>query len=113
MVAAFREWVDIESDSDEVVEHMKEAVLAIVHLHTKMKHTVKIKSKKMVLKCISNFEECELEFDVAFTLHKQLSCFSHTLQLVVWKIDSVQSLKVVKKVNKSVKATKKLIAFSG
>ena len=70
---------------------------------------------------ISNFEECELEFDVAFTLHKRLSCLSHTLQLVIRKFDRVQSLKralasahkLVNKVNKSVKATEKLIALSG
>ena len=28
MVAAFREWVDIESDSEEVVENVEEAALA-------------------------------------------------------------------------------------
>ena len=49
------------------------------------------------------------------------TCFSHTLHLVVWKFDSVRSLKcalasahrLVKKVNMSVKVTEKLIALSG
>ena len=74
-----------------------------------------------VLSEITNFEQCELDFDVTFTLYKRISCFSHTLQLVVRKFDSVRSLKralasahrLVKKANKSVKAIEKLIALLG
>ena len=127
MVAAFREWVDMEADPEDVGEDTEETAVASTSsspLHeeeTMSEDGEEQENGADVLGDISNFEECELEFDVAFTLHKRISCFAHVFQLVVRKFDSVRSLKrvlasahrLVKKVNKSVKATEKLIALSG
>ena len=74
--------------------------------------------------------ECEAdEYDVKesnheFAFHgfiKRLSCFARTLQLVVHKFNEVKSLKkvlasahaLVKKVNKSSKATERLVSLCG
>ena len=62
-----------------------------------------------------------MEHEIAFSLHKRLSCFSHTLQLVVSKFDTLVSPKhclqsasrLVKKFAKSVSATEKLISLAG
>ena len=61
------------------------------------------------------FEERETDFDLAFSYesYKRLSCFPHTLQLVVSKFnecracneDISKSKKSVPRVNKSIKAT--------
>ena len=68
------------------------------------------------------FETNEIDHEIIFgPVFKRLSCFSHTLQLVIHRISEVKSFKkvlgaahqVVKKVNKSTKATEKLIALSG
>ena len=69
------------------------------------------------------------EFDVKESNHKfafhgfikRLSCFAHTLQLVVHKFKEVKSLKkvlasahaLVKKVNKLSKATERLVSLCG
>jgi len=58
---------------------------------------------------------------MAFSLHKRLSCFNHTLQLVVNKFDTLSSPKqvlrsahaLVRKFNKSGKATEKLVNLCG
>lgn len=76
MVAAFREWVDLEPDSEDVGEDIEEATLASVPsspLHedeTLSEEGEEQENGAEVLGDISNFEQCELEFDVAFTLHK-------------------------------------------
>ncbi len=70
---------------------------------------------------IDEFDQKELEQDAAFILHKRLSCFSHSLQLVVRKFDTVRAPKralsiahkLVSKVCKSVRATEKLVSLSG
>ena len=67
---------------------------------------------------IEEFDQQELEHDIAFSDRKRLGCFSHTLQLVVHKFDTMQSSKralqsahqIVKKFSKSVKANEKLIS---
>ena len=46
-----------------------------------------------VQKEIEDFERQEIEHEIAFSLHKRLSCFSHTLQLVVSKFDTLASPK--------------------
>ena len=64
----------------------------LIHLYAKETHSEEGDEEEIqengveVLGEISNFEQCELEYDVAFTLHKEISCFSHTLQLVVHKL---------------------------
>ena len=66
---------------------------------------------------ISNFEQQEDEHTLAFKCYKRISCFIHTLQLVVKIFETAPSFKaslqkaysIVRKVNKSTKATEKLI----
>ncbi len=72
---------------------------------------------------IHEFDNNESEYDAAFILHTGLGlrCFSHSLQLVVRKFDTVKGLKrtrkiahkLVSKVCKSMKATEKLVSLSG
>ena len=70
---------------------------------------------------MEDFDQQELEHDIAFSDQKRLGCFSHTLQLVVHKFDTMQSSKralqsarrIVKKFSKSVKANEKLISRCG
>lgn len=42
---------------------------------------------------IVDFERQEIDHEVVFSLHKRMSCFSHTLQLVVRKFDTITSPK--------------------
>ena len=70
---------------------------------------------------VIDFEEQEVDHELAFQSLKRVSCFAHTLQLVVQKFDEVTEFKalikrahqVVRKVNSSTKATEKLIASCG
>ena len=70
---------------------------------------------------VVDFEQHELDHDVAFALQKRVSCFAHTLQLVVHKFDTLRKPKrvlapahrLVSKVRKSTKATERLISLSG
>ena len=67
------------------------------------------------------FLDCEMEHDIEFSSFNQISCFSHTLQLVVSKFDELDKFKelmkrahaVVRKFNSSTKATERLIAICG
>ena len=69
-----------------------------------------------------DFLDRELDHEAEFSSLNRIACFSHTLQQVVKKFDSVDSFKdvikhtkavVVGKVNSSTKATERLIALSG
>ena len=70
---------------------------------------------------IADFEEKELDHEISFSSFNRLSCFAHTLQLVVAAFDGIKSLKrvikkahaIASKVNKSNRATEKLINLSG
>ena len=42
---------------------------------------------------IDEYDENEMEHNAAFILHKRLSCFSHSLQLVVRKFNTVKGPK--------------------
>ena len=69
---------------------------------------------------ILNFEQTEENHNEAFMSYKRISCFIHTLQLVVKVFEANPSFKnslqkahsVVKKVNKSCKATEKVIKLA-
>lgn len=68
----------------------------------------------------ADFEERERNHELAFSNYKSVSCFAHTLQLVVQKFHIVKSFKVLssayklaKKVNKSVKLQKCLLECVG
>ena len=65
---------------------------------------------------IEEFDQQELEHDIAFSDRKRLGCFSHTLQLVVHKFDTMalqSAHQIVNKFSKSVKANEKLISRCG
>ena len=72
---------------------------------------------------IEEFDEKEESFDTVFSSedYERLSCFAHTLQLVVSKFDEVRACKeaikrakkLVAKINKPVKATEMLKKLSG
>lgn len=70
---------------------------------------------------VTNFNECEDDHDRAFIGVKRVSCFIHTLQLVVKVFDTSPAFKptlqkaysIVSKVNKSYKATERLIELAG
>lgn len=72
-------------------------------------------------KDIRDFRMKESEHEQAFLGFRRLSCFAHTLQLVVVKFDEVTSFKqllkkthkLVSKVNRSCKATERLISVAG
>ena len=73
-------------------------------------------------KDVEDFERKELEHNIVFgTSFQRVSCFSHTLQLVVCKFNEIGSVqrvlkkvqKLVSKVNKSTKATEMQIAQAG
>ena len=70
-----------------------------------------------MIKCRRKLKRQEMEHEIAISLHKRLSCFSHNLQLVVSKFDTLTSpnrclqsaSRLVKRFSKSVSATEKLI----
>lgn len=70
---------------------------------------------------IEKYDQHEISHEVAFSSHKRLSCFSHTLQLAICKFDTIMGPKhtlqsahrLVRKFNKSVKATEILISLCG
>lgn len=67
---------------------------------------------------VEDFEYSELEHNLAFKVYcKRLSCFAHTLQLVMTRFNKCafqpflsKLHKLVKRVNKSSKATEKLLS---
>ncbi|XP_065895985.1 E3 SUMO-protein ligase ZBED1-like [Dysidea avara] len=67
------------------------------------------------------FDENEFEHEIAFVGYRRLSCFAHSLQLVVSKFDECSVFRhtikkaknIVSKFNKSTKATEKLIGNTG
>lgn len=67
------------------------------------------------------FDDLELDHAITFSSFKRVSCFAHTLQLVVRQFDGIATFKdllkrthhLVSKVNKSTKATEKLISLCG
>ena len=70
---------------------------------------------------VQEFEEKEQDHEVAFYGLNRVSCFAHTLQLVVQKFDEITEFKsvlkrahrLVRKFNTSAKAAEKLIAKCG
>ena len=80
------------------------------------------KVKHWWLKKLVNLKNMhELDHNLGFVGWKRLSCFAHTLQLVVkefevapcFKSTLKKAQKIVKKVNKSCKATERLIQLAG
>ena len=105
MIAAFRPQIiesddDVEDESDQDMESGEDADLSSL---------------------VQEFEEKEQDHEVAFYGLNRVSCFAHTLQLVVQKFDEITEFKsvvkrahrLVRKFNTSAKATEKLIAKCG
>lgn len=70
---------------------------------------------------VMDFEEKESDHEIAFSGLNRVSCFAHTLQLVVQKFDQLTEFRallkrahsLVQKFNTSAKATEKLITERG
>ena len=101
MIAAFKAQLEEKEDSDhEGVEEV---------------------TKSSVDKDEQDFQACEMEHDQEFSSLNWIGCFSHTLQLVVNKIDDISLFKellkwahsVVRTVNSSTKAKERLVALCG
>ena len=73
-----------------------------------------------VQKEIDDFDDKEIEHNVAFCQFSRMSCFAHTLQLVIRRFDGIRCIQhvlgkahtLVSKVNKSTKATERLIQLA-
>ena len=112
MVAAFKQ-VCSEGDEDEDVDSNESLSLS---------GSSDDEDAGEIQKDNEDFKQNELDHDVVFSSSFQrVSCFSHTLQLVVCKFNEIRSVqkvlkkahKLVSKVNKSAKATEMLIAQAG
>lgn len=101
MVAAFRpQIIENDDDGEDDMESAEDADLPSL---------------------VEEFEEKEEDHEIAFYGLNRVSCFAHTLQLVVQKFDGITEFKsvlkrahtLVRKFNTSAKATEKLIAKCG
>ena len=127
MLKAFRilaaDYTDPEADSDnEFVENIDDDCITEIReediLDGLEDDVAEDNSQDDVPAEVMDCENSETDFDVAFNAgsFERLSCFPHTLQLVVSKFDEVQackdavsrSKKIVARVNKSSKATEML-----
>ena len=129
MIKAFREWLDelqeadVDLGEDEAEEKFEtqSGGNSPLSMESDDENGEEFDGTREAEKDIDDFDQNEVEHNTAFILHKRLSCFSHSLQLVVWKFDTVKAPKralsiahkLVSKVCKFVKATEKLISLSG
>ena len=112
MVAAFKAHLqDVTGDSDDDDDEMEE-----------MEHEICEEVKDLLSMEEKDFLDCEEKHDDEFICYNRISCFCHTMQLlVVNKFDDCSCFKqlmkhahaLVKKVNSSTKATERLITLSG
>ena len=132
MVVAFKDQitskVNIESVGDDDAEHCyidvdpgnsdeSDILDEPIEYDSEHDSDVEIDGEQAASTDIFNFEQQENEHAMAFNSYKRISCFIHTLQLVVKIFKTAPSFKVslskvhsiVKKVNKSTKATEKLL----
>ena len=109
MVAAFKAHLqDVTGDSDDnEMEEMENEICEEVEDLLSMEE--------------KDFLDCEEKHDDEFICYNRISCFCHTMQLVVNKFDDCSCFKqlmkhahaLVRKVNSSTKATERLITLSG
>lgn len=111
MVAAFRNLVEKRADTEEEEEEYQD----------QYEEEDEERDKDKLDEEVENFETKEIDHDITFsTFISRLSCFSHSLQLVVRRFDEVSSSRsvlkrvhaLIKRVNMSTKATEKLISPS-
>ena len=123
MVAAFREANEImaEEEKEEVVEEEEVSLSSIEDNEESDKEIDEEESDSDdISQEITEFYNAESHHDSVFASLNRLSCFSHTLQLVARQFDASTSVKkvlakiysLVKKFNKSSRATEKLIMMS-
>ena len=125
VVAAFREANKImaEEEKEEVVVVVEEEV-SLSRFEDNEESDKEIDEEESdsddVSQEITEFDNAESHHDSVFASLNRLSCFSHTLQLVAHQFDACTSVKkvlakvysLVKKFNKSSRATEKLIMMS-
>ena len=130
ITAAFRHWLyvtqEVDRESEEEEEEELGSVVASASPSGQSTETESVDEAEDthtsdIEQEIEDYDQRELSFEMAFSLHKRLSCFNHTLQLVVNKFDTLSSPKqvlrsahaLVRKFNKSGKATEKLVNLCG
>ena len=101
MIKAFRDWLQEIQHDDEDEEENEELLIDLLTGSPEGSGTSSGEDTEeesdnylgpscdKVQKEIEDFERQEIEHEIAFSLHKRLSCFSHTLQLVVSKFDTL------------------------
>ena len=111
MVAAFRNLVEKRTDAEEEEEEDQD----------QCEEEDEEGDRDELDEEVEDFETKEIDHDITFSAFiSRLSCFSHTLQLVVRRFDEVSSYRsvlkrvraLIKRVNMSTKATEKLISLS-
>ena len=122
MVAAFKKSISEMEKESQDVESEEEAENGVTQSQDQFNladSEVEIKEEEGVE--IADFESCEIDHRIAFTGWKRLSCFVHTLQLVV-KVFEInpcfeptlkKARRTVQKINKSSRATEHLLHLAG
>ena len=131
MVAAFKNWLHIADEQDSETEDedktsqppvlsceesSDESITSNPNQESGLEYgTTEVSA---IMKEVKDFEDQELEYDVAFCGQKRIGCFAHSLQLVVRRFDTIQSSKRAlnsahRKFCKSVKANERLIKRCG
>ena len=101
MIKAFREWLDELQEADEDLgedeaEEKSETQSggnSPSSMESDDENGEEFDGTSEAEKDIDDFDQNEVEHNTAFILHKRLSCFSHSLQLVVRKFDTVKAPK--------------------
>ena len=115
------EWnIDLSKISAVLIDNgsnMLAAFTKTIHDDEGVDDEVEESAEPTILDEEQEFLDYEEEHELEFGTHNQISCFSHTLQLVVSKFDEVNGFKellkhahsIIRKVNSSTKATERLI----
>ena len=120
MVAAFKQQV-CSADEDDIDGRESTAEESNDMYDTEMETgETETRLADEVQKEIDDFDDKEIEHNVAFCQFSRMSCFAHTLQLVIRRFDGIRCIQhvlgkahtLVSKVNKSTKATERLIQLA-
>ena len=110
--------MDLSQEVAENVEEMEELEDENVKLDEEIEEVEVDKDAEFAVADMRDFEQCEMDHGNALATWKHISCFAHTLQLVVKEFERApcfnSTLKkahsIIKKVNKSCRATERLIS---
>ena len=120
MVAAFRNLVEKRADTEEEEKEQCEEELEEEGQCEEEEEEPCEEDEEVLDEEVEDFVTKEIDHDVTFsTFYNRLSCFSHSLQLVVRRFDEVSSYRsvlqkvraLVRRVNMSTKATERLITL--